>query len=104
MTIVEKRKVFSSIAFSNGWSTGFLRRKHLSLYISTKRAQVIPADYKDKIISWLQFNRRAQARFDFELSEIANIDQTPIAFKFLDRRTYDTKGIKTVFVKQTGSG
>jgi hypothetical protein len=74
VTIVEKRKVFSGMAFSNSWFSTFLKRKHLSLHMSTKRAQVVPADYKDKITSWLQFNRRAQARFNFELSEIANID------------------------------
>ena len=104
VTIVEKRKVFSGMAFSNGWFRAFLKRKRLSLRMSTKRAQVVPADYKDKITSWLQFNRRAQDRFNFELSEIANMDQTPIAFEFLDSRTYDTTGIRTVFVKQTGSG
>jgi hypothetical protein len=59
VTIVEKRKVFSGIVFSNGWFTAFLKRKHLSLRTLTKRAQVIPANYKDKITSWLQFNRRA---------------------------------------------
>jgi hypothetical protein len=64
----------------------------------------VPGDYKDKITSWLQFNRYAQARFNFELSEIANMDQIPIAFEFLDKRTYDTIGIKIVFLKQTGSG
>jgi hypothetical protein len=35
------------------------------------------------------------------------MDQHPISFEFLDNKTYDTKGIKgikTVFVKQTGSG
>jgi hypothetical protein len=74
VTIVEKRKVFSGMVFSNGWFSAFLKRKHLSLHVSTKRAQVVPADYKDKITSWLQFNRHAQARFNFELSEIANID------------------------------
>jgi hypothetical protein len=58
----------------------------------------------NKITSWLQFNRRAHAKFNFELSEIANMDQTPISFEFLDNRTYDTTGVKTVFVKQTGSG
>jgi hypothetical protein len=104
VTIVERRKVFAGMAFSNGWFSGFLKRKHLSLRVSTKRAQVVPADYKDKIISWLQFNRRAQARFDFKLSEIANMDQTPIAFEFLNGRTYDTRGVRTVFIKQTGSG
>ena len=64
----------------------------------------MPADYKDKITSWLQFNRRAQARFNFELSEIANMDQTLISFEFLDKRIYDTTGVRTVFLKQTGSG
>jgi hypothetical protein len=104
MMIVEKRKVFSSMLFSNSWLAGFLRRKNLSLRQPTKRAQTVPGDYKEKIISWLQFDRRAQARFNFELSEIANMDQTPISFEFLDNKTYDTKGVKTVFVKQTGSG
>ena len=32
------------------------------------------------------------------------MDQTPIAFEFLNSRTYDTKGVRTVFVKQTGLG
>jgi hypothetical protein len=104
VTIVEKRKVFTGMAFSAGWFSGFLKRKRLGLRQGTKRAQVVPADYKDKITSWLQFNRRAQARSNFELSEIANMDQTPISFEFLDKRTYDTIGVKTVFLKQTGSG
>jgi hypothetical protein len=64
----------------------------------------VPEDYKDKITSWLQFNQCTQARFNFELLEITNMDQTPIAFEFLDKRTYDTTGVRTVFLKQTGSG
>jgi hypothetical protein len=104
VTIVKHRKVFSGIVFSAGWFSGFLKRKHLSLCVLTKRVQVVPADYKDKITSWLQFNQHAQARFDFKLLEIANIDQTPISFEFLSGRMYDTTGVRTVFVKQTGSG
>jgi hypothetical protein len=119
VTIVEKRKVFTGIVFSNGWFSGFLKRKHLSLRqgtkrvqvmkhfslcILTKRVQVILADYKDKITSWLQFNQCVQARSNFKLLEIANMDQTLISFKFLDKRTYDTTGVKTVFLKQTGLG
>jgi hypothetical protein len=104
VTVVERKKVFADMSFSNGWLAGFLRRKNLSLRQPTKKAQAIPQDYKEKIISWLQFNRRAMAKFNFELSEIANMDQTPISFEFLDNKTYDTKGVKTVFVKQTGSG
>jgi hypothetical protein len=36
----------------------------------------------------------------FKLSEIANIDQTPIAFEFLSGRTYNYKGAKIVWIKE----
>ncbi|KIM94144.1 hypothetical protein OIDMADRAFT_35191 [Oidiodendron maius Zn] len=93
------------MAFSTGWFTGFLKRKQLSLHEPTKRAQTVPGDYKNKITSWLQFNRRAQAKFNFELLEIANVDQTPISFEFLNNKTYDTKaqdgtGNKLPFIQQ----
>ena len=32
------------------------------------------------------------------------MDQNPISFEFLDNNTYDTTSVRTVFVKQTGSG
>jgi hypothetical protein len=51
--IVEKRKVFDRMVFSNGWLRAFLKRKHLSLRQLTKRAQVVLEDYKEKIVSWL---------------------------------------------------
>ena len=40
VTIVERRKIFDGMVFSNGWFRAFLKRKHLSLRVSTKRAQV----------------------------------------------------------------
>jgi transposase-like protein len=40
VTIVEKKKVFDSMVFSNGWFSAFLKRKHLSLRQGTKKAQV----------------------------------------------------------------
>lgn len=40
----------------------------------------------------------------FKLSEIANMDQTPISFEFLNKRTYKKKGAKTVWLKETQSG
>jgi hypothetical protein len=40
----------------------------------------------------------------FKLSEIANMDQTPITFEFLLGKTCDFKGAKTVWIKEARSG
>ena len=40
VTIVEKRKVFAGMVFSNGWFSALLKRKRLSLRQGTKKAQV----------------------------------------------------------------
>ena len=40
----------------------------------------------------------------FKLSEIANMDQTPLAFDFMSARTYDKKRSKTVWQKIVRSG
>jgi hypothetical protein len=87
----------------------------------TKQAQKSPEDFREKIEAWLQFNRRntiINPGSDcgiscslaiplvgrFKLLEIANMDQTPIAFEFLSGRTYELKGAKTVWIKEQRSG
>lgn len=40
----------------------------------------------------------------FKLSEIANMDQSPLPFKHLKGRTYEKKGNKTVRLKGGKSG
>jgi hypothetical protein len=39
-----------------------------------------------------------------KLSQIVNIDQTPIAFEFFSGRTYDFKGALTIWIKEQRSG
>ena len=87
----------------------------------TKQVQKSPADFHNKIVAWLQFNRRNTIKnidsdcglprsIDtplvgrFKLSEIANMNQMPIGFEFLSNRTYDFKGAKTVWLKEQRSG
>ena len=40
----------------------------------------------------------------FQLSNILNLDETPIPFEYLEGRTYDIKGSKTIAGKTDGSG
>jgi hypothetical protein len=104
VTIVNGKKEFNGMQFSEGWFNAFKKRNNISLREPTKKAQVVPEDFKPQIVNWLQFNRRAQAKYGFELSEIANMDQTPLQFEFLSSKTYAFKGEKTVFVKSARSG
>ena len=115
------RRTYLGFKFSNGWFQLFKRRYNISLRCKTKQAQKAPPDYQDKILSWLRFNRRNTVITEhsncgklrgpeipvlgrFKLSEIANMDQTPIVYEFLSSKTYEDWGKKTVWIKEARSG
>ena len=105
----------SEFHFSDGWLAGFLSRHRITLRFATNKAQKIPEEYLQSILSWLRFNRRNSqirpATSDEErvvgrylLESICNIDETPLPFEFLDGQTYADKGSHTVQVKASNSG
>jgi len=82
-------------------------------------AQQTPIEYCAMIVSFLCFNRRnSQLRDGMEetvlrsviavacylLSNILNMDQTPLPWKYLEGKTYEFKGSKTVWVRTWRSG
>jgi hypothetical protein len=112
---------YNLFSFSGSWFLGFKTRYRIRMRCKTKQAQKPPEDFREKIENWLKFNCRntivnptsdcgIQCSIStplvgrFKLSEIANIDQTPIAFEFLSGRTYDFKGAKTIWIKEQRSG
>jgi hypothetical protein len=118
---VTGRFTYTLFSFSTTWFSGFRKRYRIKMRCKTKQAQNPREDFREKIEAWLQFNRRntiinlgsdcGKPRSievplvgRFKLSEIANMDQTPIAFGFLSGRTYDFKGAKTIWVKEQRSG
>ena len=106
--------------FSQGWFSHFLQRHRISLRFRTNTAQQPPTSYEKEIVNWLRFNRRnSQIRQGdiiyrdigvtasvgrYLLSNICNIDEIPLPFEYLDGRTYDLVGSKTVWIKETRSG
>lgn len=103
-----------SFSFSNGWFHSFLAWHNISLRFGTNKASQLPVNYQDTIINWLRFNRRnSQIRSDnehglgdsteiigrYRLSNICNMDQTPLPFEYLDGQTYNTVGEKTIWIK-----
>lgn len=103
----------SQFRFSAGWFSGFLGRWGISLRVTTNKAQEVPENFKNLLVSWLRFNRRnSQVRSgDYKnevgrmsLGHIGNMDQTPLPFEYLSGKTYAKKGDKTIWAKSLRSG
>lgn len=107
----ENLKVF---CFSNGWFRGFLYWHNISLRFSTNKASQLPIDYEESILNWIKYNRyNSKIRPDnelglgdtsevagrYRLSNICNMDQTPLPFEYLSGQTYNTTGEKTIWIK-----
>ena len=104
--------------FSNGWFSKFLGRHRISLRCITKKAQRLPAEYQSLVLNWLRFNRRNSQPKNtpflelvlqtpanrFSESNICNLDETPIPFEYLEGKTYDPIGAKTVWAKSSQNG
>lgn len=111
---------YTVFRFSNGWFWGFIGRHRISLRFITEKA---PEDYRKLMINWLRSNRRisqplpvapapsndleillirAVGRYD--LSNICNLDETPLPLGYLSGRTYSTIGSHPIWVKELRSG
>jgi hypothetical protein len=69
----------------------------------------ISENFRSRIVSWLQFNRRNFQSLSnqislhdeekYRLCDIENMNQTSIAYEFLQEHTYDFKEAKTIWIK-----
>ena len=108
----------SPFLFSEGWFRGFLIRNGITIRLITNKAQETPTEYCQTIINFLCFNRRNSQLRDgtsdalrgicivgrLLLSNIFNMDQTPLPWEYLEGRTYEFRGSKTVWVRSRKSG
>ena len=105
-----------NIPGSNSLTDGFrISENELALVLDVLLKWVNKSpNFRPKIINWFQFNRRnsqplphqipQQGSGRYRLCDIGNMDQTPIAYEFLDSHCYDFKSAKTVWIKTHRSG
>jgi len=77
-------------------------RFSLTLRQRTKIAQKLPAALEEKIQSFHQFVIKHRKQHDYDLSQIGNMDETPITFDMPSTRTVNAAGAKTIMIKTTG--
>ena len=97
--------------FSPGWFDRFKARNQISYRRSTNVAQTKPADMEGKIRSFhLEIRQFAAASGSseplgkFQLSTIANVDQTPLPFTFNGGQGYSRTGERSVWHRGSASG
>ena len=86
-------------AVSKHWFERFQERWKISLRSATNRAQEEPSS-KEALVR--NFHRRIRQEGEFELRNIANMDQTPLPFDLNSGKTYADKGSKTVWCRSVG--
>ncbi|CAJ0923166.1 6200_t:CDS:2, partial [Entrophospora sp. SA101] len=65
---------------SESWFYGFLRRYNFAMRRKTKIDQKLPPHINIKILEFQQFIIKKQKQFEYEISEIGNMDKTPVYF------------------------
>jgi len=76
--------------------------KAWSYFQYAKIAQKLPNDLEEKINSFHTFIINPRKQNNFELSQINNMDETPMCFDLPASRTIDSKGKHTVQIRTTG--
>ena len=87
---------------SAGWCSHFMDRHSLTLRQRTKIAQKLPAALEEKIESFHRFIIKHRKQNLYDLSQIGNMDETPMTFDLPPNRTVNPSGAKTVMIKTTG--
>ena len=87
---------------SANWCTRFMRRNNLTIRQRTKISQKLPEELEEKIESFQRFIIQKRMDYDYPLSLIGNMDETPVFFDLPSNRTVDEVGAKTVNVRTTG--
>ena len=80
-----------------------LKRAGLMLWCPTTHAQLLLAEYTEKLISFQRQVINLQKQRNYLLSHIGNADQMPIYFDMPSNVIVDDKDTKSVPIKTTGN-
>ena len=80
-----------------------MKRFKLSQRWRTKISQKLPSQTNELLKNFNQFIIRLRTEKSFELSNILNMDETPVWFDMAGNFTIDQIGEKTIHIRRTGN-
>lgn len=90
--------------YSDKWFRRFCKRRNTSLCKTSEAAQHTPVNLSATISKFHAKLLRVQRPSNFQLSDIANMDQNPLPFVIDDSNIYDNAGLKEVWYASAASG
>ena len=91
------------LKYSDKWFRRFCKRKNISLRKTTHAAQHAPVNLAATISKFHAKLLRVRRRGNFQLGDIANMDQTPLPFVLDDGKRYDDARSKEVWSASAAS-
>ena len=79
-----------------------MNRNSLTVRQRTKIAQKLQAVLEDKVFAFHSFVINLRKRHGYNLSQIGNMDETPMTFDLPGNQTVDSVGSKAIMIKTTG--
>ena len=98
----ETRFQYTDFKGSQGWCQKFMKRWDLCVRQRTHIAQKLPSDVEEKVQSFHRFVIGERKQMNYEMSQIGNMDETPMFFDMPGNRTVDFKGSTSINVKTSG--
>lgn len=84
------------------WCFRFMKRYQICVRSKTTVGQQLPADWQEKKCAFIEFVKDSIEKKKFLLSQVINMDETPLTFDCPPSRTIDQIGVKAVPVLTTG--
>src|SRR4051812_37832628 len=83
--------------------SAFMKRHNLSWRRRTKISQKLPSQTDELLKSFHEFIIRLRTEKSFGLSNILNMDETPVWFDMAGNFTIDSRGEKIIHIHGTGN-
>jgi len=108
MILIEARRLDIEMSITDftgttSWCKRFMRRNCLCMRTKSTIAQKLPREYERKIIELDKYVINMRKKLCFEIGQLGNMDEVPLAFDVPSNKTVDVKGAKTIMIKTSGN-
>ena len=98
-----KEQSIAEFKASMNWCRRLFGRNNLSIRRRTTISQRLPSDHEELLMKFQSYVIKMRQKYDYNMSQIGNADQTPVTFDLPSETTVSIKGARSVTMRSTGN-